>query len=487
MKRVISWLLILSVLYSGTVVANPIIDKLDNRMKTNNTLVCVGLDPDPTKMPLEIMNIKGKNVEEKSLIFLKSIVDTTAPHVCAYKIQKAFFDQYNGGHKLLHDIIAYIHVTYPEIPVFVDCKIGDTDNTMLSYMDNLFGKLHADGVVINPYMGDDVFEPFMEDKNKVALVLVQTSNPKAKIIQELKLANGTQLWQQVLDFTLNRWNKNANMIPVLSSNSDHVDFKQVRKLIPQNMPILLAGVGLQGGNPQVMKDLLNDNGRGVFVNSSRGILYPYKQQDLKWRDAVLTEVIKLKDGLNQMRGNKFLLIMGPSGVGKSTVIHHLANIDQKFQYVTPLTTRNLRPGENDKISVSKQEMDKLNKEGKLVVVNEMYGIFYGTPKYLIDKSLDAGNFPILDWPIDKISVMEAAYPGRIFKVYIAPEDDKELQVRLGKDSRDTNGKRLEAGTKELEMYRQGTYDQHIDLKLVNKNGNSEEIAKIIYDAYLKSL
>lgn len=295
-------LLIINVLLCNATWANVCLDNLSKQMHIKNSLVCVGLDPDPRKFPNEIQNMKNISVEQKTLLFLKDVVDITADHVCAYKIQKAFFDIYNDGHKLLHDTIEYIHAKHPGIPVFVDCKIGDIDNTMQAYMDNLFKELNADGVVINPYMGDDVFEPFITDKNKVAIVLVQTSNPNAKIVQELKLSNGKVLWEEMLELTVNRWNQNSNLIPVLSSNSSNVDFKKVRKSIPQNMPILLAGVGSQGGDEGVVRDLLNNNGSGVFINSSRGILYPYKKDDLQWRSKVLSAVDNLKQSINSMRG-----------------------------------------------------------------------------------------------------------------------------------------------------------------------------------------
>ncbi len=301
MKKCFAIFLIINLLFCNLAYANLSIDNLTDRMSKKNTLICVGLDPDPQKFPTEILNLHGLDIEEKTLLFLQNIVDITADHVCAYKIQKAFFDTYNNGHKLLQDTIDYIHTKHPEIPVFVDCKIGDTDNTMQAYMHNLFDILKADGVVINPYMGDDVFEPFQKDPRKVGIVLVQTSNPNAKIVQEVELMHGKPFWEYMLSLTVNRWNTNRNLIPVLSSNSESVDFKRVRKVIPQDMPILLAGVGIQGGNPQVVKDLLNDKGTGVFVNSSRGILYPYEQNNLKWKKAVLEEVLALKKTINKMR------------------------------------------------------------------------------------------------------------------------------------------------------------------------------------------
>lgn len=185
--------------------------------------------------------------------------------------------------------------------------------------------------------------------------------------------------------------------------------------------------------------------------------------------------------------SKFLLILGPSGVGKSTIIHHLKNFNDKFRYVTPMTTRELRPGEKDKISISKSEMDKLYDDQKLLVINEIHGIFYGTPKYLIDESLSNGLFPVLDWPADKIDIMKKSYAGQLFVVYIYPESEDELYSRLSNDARDVNGNRFIAGKKELNNFYNGSYDKYIDLKVMNRKSNSLDVAKTIYEAYLNSI
>ena len=292
-------LIICSLCING-IFCNEVIQQLDEKMQKNDSLLCVGLDPDMSKMPLSIQE-GDLSVEEKVFLFLSHIVEITAPHVCAYKIQKAFFDPLEGGHTLLKKICVYIHEHYPRTPVFVDCKIGDTDNTMQAYMDNLFGKIGADGVVVNPYMGDDVFEPFLQDPQKVGIVLIQTSNPKAAAVQELQLADGNKLWEKILYLTLTRWNVNKNLILVLSSNSLTQNYIRIRNLIPQTTPILLAGIGAQGGNPQILQHLLNRDRRGVFVNSSRGILYPYQQGDLNWKAEVLRATLRLKKELNQIR------------------------------------------------------------------------------------------------------------------------------------------------------------------------------------------
>lgn len=271
------------------------IEKIFTRMVSNNTLVCCGLDPDLTKIPFEITE-KNISDEDKVYEFLHTVINITAPHVCVFKAQKAFFDLLPGGHEVLRESISYIHETHPEIPVILDCKIGDVENTMSIYIKNIFGNLKADGIVANPYMGNDTIIPLAELRDKAIVVLVQTSNPTAAVIQDIILQNGRPLWKHILDILVNRWNYNNNMIPVLSANSTW-NLSEIRKVIPNEMIILLAGIGAQGGNYTNLCNLLNANNVGAFVNSSRGILYQTESQK-PWNVAIEESVIQLKNKLN---------------------------------------------------------------------------------------------------------------------------------------------------------------------------------------------
>lgn len=180
----------------------------------------------------------------------------------------------------------------------------------------------------------------------------------------------------------------------------------------------------------------------------------------------------------------FILLMGPSGVGKSTIISHLQQRDSRFIYISPFTTRELREGEKDKIQVSIEEIEQLNAEGKLLTVNYFYNTYYATPKYVIDEVFAQNNFPILDWPIEKLNIMEQHYPNRLYRVYIEPEDTTELLNRLQKDNRNIDGKRYNAGVEELEKLNSGTYDSLIDLRIINRNNCAEEIAQEIYQQFI---
>lgn len=265
-------------------------------MEENDSLACVGLDPDPTKIPVDISGKEGLRV----LNFLNEVISITAPGVCCYKAQKAFFDRLKGGSKILKEVIGIIHDKYPALPVFIDCKIGDTDNTMDAYLDNLFGNIDVDGVVINPYMGDEVVSPFSGYPEKAGIVLVKTSNPGSAIIQDALMQDGRPFWEYVLDLVVNRWNTKGNLIPVISSTAN-LDLAYVRSLIPDDMPILFAGFGEQGGDSGSLSMLLNSTGMGVFVNSSRGILYPYQPDSKDWRQAIQQSLATMNQQLNSQR------------------------------------------------------------------------------------------------------------------------------------------------------------------------------------------
>jgi len=184
---------------------------------------------------------------------------------------------------------------------------------------------------------------------------------------------------------------------------------------------------------------------------------------------------------------KFLLLLGPSGVGKSSIINELRQLDSKFSYVSPYITRPLRPGEKDKISVSDLVMDKMNKQGEFLAINDLYGIRYATPRLPITQALEEGGFPVLDWPISKLDIIKEAFPGRLLTAYIEPPSLLELKDRLGRDNRDIDNHRFEEAVVELNKLWSGTFEGQYDLRFVSRSGEIKTISQEIYTGYIESL
>lgn len=273
-------------------------NELREVMERKGSVVCCGLDPDLRKMPARFRDTKTP--ELAILDFLTQVVDVVLPHVCAFKIQKAFFDLYPKGHDLLKEVIAVIKERDSGAKVIIDSKVGDIDNTMEAYLETLFRLHHADAVVLNPYMGTDVWEGLRTYPDKAALLLVRTSNPGGAIIQDLRLSDGKLLWERVLDIVVQECRRGLTLIPVVSSRSGK-DLKKIRTLVPDSLPIFLAGVGAQAASIDSVRWLKDSSGTGIVVNSSRALLYPYRPDDANWLEAIKGAVYKMKTEINILR------------------------------------------------------------------------------------------------------------------------------------------------------------------------------------------
>jgi guanylate kinase len=183
---------------------------------------------------------------------------------------------------------------------------------------------------------------------------------------------------------------------------------------------------------------------------------------------------------------RFLLLLGVSGVGKSTIIRELKQLDPRFVYISPFITRPLRDGETDKISITDAEMNDMDERGAFLVINPLYGVRYGTPRDPILSSLATGKFPVLDWPISKLKIMRDSFP-RLYLVYLLPPSLAELQQRLGYDGRDHDSSRFTNAVQELDQFRRGEFEGIYDICVVSKTGNASKIARQIYDHYTLSL
>ncbi|HWA24071.1 MAG TPA: orotidine-5'-phosphate decarboxylase [Lacunisphaera sp.] len=270
---------------------------LKTAIQLTGSSLCVGLDPDPRFYPAALKN-SGLSVQEQTCTFLQEVVRYAGSYACAFKAQKAFFDVLPGGQEILVNLIRFAKETAPGRPVFVDCKIGDIENTMEAYFGNLFGYLDADGIVVNPYMGADVLAPFLRTPERVGLVLVKTSNPGAAEMQEVRMHDGRPLWRHVLDLT-HRYNTLGNLIPIVSCDVVS-DPEGLEGRWPQGSLVLAAGYGAQAG---VLRPSRSAISHAIFVNSSRSILYPVSAngESGDWRTAIAFAAEGTRNRLNFWR------------------------------------------------------------------------------------------------------------------------------------------------------------------------------------------
>ncbi len=268
-----------------------VLKELVKIQQTNKSMICLGLDLDPKKMPHEYAgSVKGM------FEFAHRIIDATADIVCAYKPNMAFFEAHGPeGFSLLRLIVQRI----PEhVPIILDGKRGDIGNTAQFYADCLFNVFRADWVTINPYMGYDSMRPFLENKDKGAFVLCLTSNPGSKDFQQLKV-DGVPLYRIVAEKT-NYWNKDQNCGLVVGAT--HPDqLKEIRE-VAGDMPLLVPGVGAQGGSLEESAVLATDNFRKpAVINLSRSILYASSEKDFAMR--ARAEVMRLNSEIERLRSS----------------------------------------------------------------------------------------------------------------------------------------------------------------------------------------
>jgi orotidine-5'-phosphate decarboxylase len=257
----------------------------------NNSLVCVGLDPDRAKIPVCL-----RSMETPLFAFNKAIIDATADLVCAYKPQIAYYAAARAEQEL-ELTIAYIHQHYHGIPVILDAKRGDIGSTAEQYAQEAFDRYQADAVTVNPYMGADTLQPFLDRKDKGIIILCRTSNPGARAIQDLE-AGGKKLYQIIAGMAATEWNYNGNVLLVVGATFPQ-ELGEIRAIVGE-MPLLVPGIGAQGGEVQsaVVNGKAKD-GTGMIINSSRGIIYASGKDD--FAEAARNAAIALRDDINRYR------------------------------------------------------------------------------------------------------------------------------------------------------------------------------------------
>jgi orotidine-5'-phosphate decarboxylase len=267
------------------------IDRLSRAWNTHNSLVCVGLDPDPSRFPRSV-----QDADEPIFEFNRAIIDATHDLVCAYKPQIAHYSA-RSAETQLESTIAYIKSTYPEIPVILDAKRGDIGSTAQMYATEAFERYAADAVTVNPYLGFDSLQPFLDYKDRGVILLCRTSNSGAADLQDL-LVDGIPLYEKVATLAAGEWNTHGNCLLVVGATWP-AQMQKIRSIVA-TMPLLVPGVGAQGG--EVEKLVIagrTQAGTGLIVSSSRAILYASDGED--FAAAARRETIKLRDAINRHR------------------------------------------------------------------------------------------------------------------------------------------------------------------------------------------
>lgn len=239
---------------------------VENILKKKSFL-CVGLDPDPSKMP-PAMAARGA---EGVLEFNKAIIDATAPYAVAYKPNLAFYEVMGApGLDVFDKTVAYIREKYPDMFVIADAKRGDIGNTARMYAKAFFEHSGVDAVTVAPYMGEDSVKPFLETPDKWAVLLALTSNKGSEDFQMITDGNGAHVFERVIKRSL-KWGSPVNMMYVVGATRGEL-IADCRRLAPRSF-FLVPGVGAQGGSlEEVCRYGLIDE-VGLLVNSSRGIIH----------------------------------------------------------------------------------------------------------------------------------------------------------------------------------------------------------------------
>jgi orotidine-5'-phosphate decarboxylase len=253
-------------------------DKVAAAVQKNNSLVCVGLDSELSKIP---------------------IVDATKDLVCAYKPNSAFYEaDGDRGMLELKQTCDYIHLTAPDVPVILDAKRGDIGNTNTGYIHYAFDYLRVDAITLHPYLGRESLEPFLALKDKGMIIMCRNSNPGAGELQDLEIG-GKKMYKIVAEHIRDDWNANGNCAIVVGATFPE-EMAEIRQFMGEDMLFLVPGVGAQGGDVEAtVKAGCNSRGEGIIVNSARGIIFASEGEN--FADAARAETSKLREKINKYR------------------------------------------------------------------------------------------------------------------------------------------------------------------------------------------
>lgn len=266
--------------------------KLDAAWNHADSLLMVGLDPDPMRFPAELHGRPDAIYE-----FCRGIVDATAPYACGIKPQIAYFAAQRAEDQL-EELCRYVQERYPKLPLVLDAKRGDIGSTAEQYAREAFERFKADAVTVNPYLGFDSIEPYLSWEEKGVIVLCRTSNKGGSDLQALQLDCGEPLYLRVAGLVADHWNRNGQCALVVGATFPE-ELSQVRQRVG-DLPLLVPGIGAQGGDIlATVKAGSTAAGTGMMINSSRAIIYAGSGDD--WREAAAKAALDTRDAINAAR------------------------------------------------------------------------------------------------------------------------------------------------------------------------------------------
>jgi orotidine-5'-phosphate decarboxylase len=255
----------------------PFVEQLLAAQAQQRSMLCVGLDPEPSRFPAP-----WAGDAQRIFDFCAAIVDATADLACAFKPQIAYFAAHSAESQL-ERLIAHIQQVAPQVPVILDAKRGDIGATAEQYAAEAFERYGADAVTLSPFMGFDSVAPYLKYESKGAILLCRTSNAGGADLQDQRLADGDRLYERIARLAQTQWNRHGQLGLVVGATVP-ADIARVRELAP-SLPLLIPGVGAQGGDAeQAVRSGWRADAQGrttgaVIVNSSRAILYASAEAD----------------------------------------------------------------------------------------------------------------------------------------------------------------------------------------------------------------
>lgn len=248
-------------------VLSPALRKLEARMEASGSLLCVGLDPELSRLPE-----RYRREAYPLFAFCRDVIEATAESACAFKPNTAFFEASGAqGWAELAMVFGHLREQHPDVFSICDAKRGDIGSTNGGYVKAIFDQLGADAITLHPYLGAEALGPFLERENKASIILCRTSNPGAAELQDFA-ADGQALWETVASRVSTSWNARGNCMLVVGATWPE-EMRRVRAIAPE-MTFLVPGIGAQGGDVEAtVRAGLREDGKGLVLSSSRAILY----------------------------------------------------------------------------------------------------------------------------------------------------------------------------------------------------------------------